>query len=231
MYWLYACCSRRQRLLAMIWWTRQVRVTWAAFRKESAVPVVATPASTRAPVHPIASRRAPRDFSAAISIWSPPKRMAKWSSPCVLGHLHWICLASVYCGWSTVMIGIWPGFTISTAVLITQTVPSCSSLVVLRLIRSASLNTGDTRAFMRTSSMQDTSSPRAMHWLISSSSFTIVFVALTLLNRETRYFTRYWASGAIRSPALSLARNRLSCNLWTLLLTCLSRSKVEALRR
>ena len=75
-YWLYACCSRRQRLLAMIWWTRQVRVTWAAFRKESAVPVVATPASTRAPVHPIASRR---DFSAAISIWSPPKRIVIFS--------------------------------------------------------------------------------------------------------------------------------------------------------
>ena len=56
-------------------------------------------------------------------------------------------------------------------------------------------------------------------------------MALALLYRETRHFTWYWASSAIRSPALSLARSGLSCHSRAIFLTCLSRSKVEALRR
>ena len=79
------------------WCIGCMRLTWAAFGKESAVPIVATPASTTAPVHPLASRRSPRVFSrpTAISIWSLPKKMTEWSFPCVSGHLHWICLESV----------------------------------------------------------------------------------------------------------------------------------------
>ena len=97
-------------------WNREKNAMSQGFTRYWVTLVVATPACTRAPIHPLPSRRLPRDFSAAISIWSPPKKIRKWSSPCV-GHLHWICLAIVYSGWSNVMTGIWPGFTVFTAAL------------------------------------------------------------------------------------------------------------------
>ena len=48
---------------------------------------------TRALVHPLPSRRFPRVFRAVMSIWRPPNKRTKRSSPCVAGHLHWMCLA------------------------------------------------------------------------------------------------------------------------------------------
>ena len=65
----------------MIWWACLVLVTLDAVRKDSAVPDEANPTSAMALVHPLSSSRVPSDFSAAISIWSPPNIMTNLSSP------------------------------------------------------------------------------------------------------------------------------------------------------
>ena len=59
----------------MIWWACLVLVTLDAVRKDSAVSDEANPASTMALVHPLSSSKVPSDFSAAISIWSPPNKL------------------------------------------------------------------------------------------------------------------------------------------------------------
>ena len=107
------------RAVAVTWCACLVRVTCDAFKKESAVPADAISAWTRASTQPLPSSQSPTMFRAAISIWSPPKIIMKFSSPWVSGKLHCICLAMAYSGWSTVITGIWFGFTCWTASLIT----------------------------------------------------------------------------------------------------------------
>ena len=84
---------------------RLVLVTLDAVRKNSAVPDEANLASTMALVHPLSSSRVPSDFSAAISIWSPPDIMTNLFSP-YSGHSHWICFSRAYSGWSAAMTGV-----------------------------------------------------------------------------------------------------------------------------
>lgn len=111
------------------------------------------------------------------------------------------------------------------------TIPVCSSVVVYGLVRAATLNTGAIKASIWASSVWGTSSPRVVPWLILSCSSTIVFVALALLYRDTKHLTWYWASYAIRSAALGLARSGLSSNFGATFLTFISKSNIEALRR
>ena len=65
---LCSMCS----VVAVIWWALLVRVTWAARRKESAVPGVAISACTNACTQPLPRSQSPSVFRAAISMWSPP---------------------------------------------------------------------------------------------------------------------------------------------------------------
>lgn len=68
-------------------------VSWWCSRQtdDYAVPAVAIPDSTRAPIHPLFWRRVPRDLRAAISMRKPPNMMTNRYSPYCSGQYHWIC--------------------------------------------------------------------------------------------------------------------------------------------
>ena len=90
-----------------------------AFRKESAVPAVAIPASSSADVQPLPSSKFPSALRSAIFMCNPPNMTTNACSPCVSFHVHWIFFASLNRGWSQVMTGTCPGLRTATAFLIT----------------------------------------------------------------------------------------------------------------
>lgn len=61
--------------------TRCERVTLVALMRDSAVPGVATLASTSAAVYLLSSSQSPITFKKAISIWRPPNVMTNFFSP------------------------------------------------------------------------------------------------------------------------------------------------------
>ena len=93
-----------------------MRVTWAALRKELAVPGLAISACSSTLSLP--RSQLPSDFRVAISIWSPPNITTILSSPYFSGHFHIICFTKANSGWSNVTTGVWPGFTCSIVLIL-----------------------------------------------------------------------------------------------------------------
>ena len=86
-----------------------VPFTYDVLRNYSDFPAVAKSAWVRACVHPLPSRKSPRVVEAAISMCNPPRKMTNFSSPYTSGQFHWICLAIVNNGLSSIKTGTCPG--------------------------------------------------------------------------------------------------------------------------
>ena len=84
----YAWCWSMCRAAVVTWWARLVRLTWAACRKESAVPVVAISAWNNACVQPLPRSQFPAVFQAAY------KSLCVERLALLQIDLHQMCLAS-----------------------------------------------------------------------------------------------------------------------------------------
>ena len=99
----YALCMSIDNALALTWCA--CLFTWDVLRNDSAVPAVSISACVRACVHPLPSRKSQNVVKAAIYMCKPHRRMTHFSSPHTSGQFHWISLAIVNSGWSSVKTG------------------------------------------------------------------------------------------------------------------------------
>ena len=104
----------------MIKWARRVLLMWDDTRNAWATPGVAMPDWARILIQPLSSSQVPIIFKAASSICSPPNNRTKCCSPYVSGQRHWTCFPMANRGWSSAIIGAWPGFNLFTACWITD---------------------------------------------------------------------------------------------------------------